>query len=344
MRPATWSLEDSKFNMKPTLIMNVKIFASVVSLVIISNALSAQTTITMAGNVIVADDPVSPNLEGILTANRYLKIGTGTGIATITPTTLSIYGGTIIGDGGVSIGQGSYARELSFAFGQNSRAGATGSIVLGDGANASATGNVAIGINSLVAGRYSIAFGYGATASTEPTVAIGLLASATGAHSIAIGSVSVSSALTAVALGYNTNASGPGSLALASSATATGIYSCAIGRVASVTGDYSIAIGSSSSASGVYSCAFGYGVSSIGYKQSAIGSYPDNSIVTSSTTWVGTDPILLVGNGQTAATASNAFIVYKNGNAKVKGEIETKAVIVSEPSGGIPMGEFGRQE
>ena len=59
-------------------------------------------------------------------------------------------------------------------------------------------------------------------------------------------------------------------------------------------------------------------------------------------TWRPQDPIFVVGNGTGTEDRSNAFVVLKNGDAKVKGNLEAASVKISTPAGGIPMGEFGQ--
>lgn len=49
------------------------------------------------------------------------------------------------------------------------------------------------------------------------------------------------------------------------------------------------------------------------------------------TTWISTDPLLEVGNGTDSSHLSDAFIVYKNGNAVFQGSVQVA------PSGDIPM-------
>lgn len=54
--------------------------------------------------------------------------------------------------------------------------------------------------------------------------------------------------------------------------------------------------------------------------------------------WVSTDPLLVVGNGASTGNESNALVVLKNGNTEISGKLK-----VLTASDGIPMGEFGIQ-
>jgi hypothetical protein len=65
--------------------------------------------------------------------------------------------------------------------------------------------------------------------------------------------------------------------------------------------------------------------------------------------WVPTDDLFVIGNGgealtegevTTAANPSNAFVVHKNGNVRVAGDIDTKGTIRVKPSGDLSMGAF----
>lgn len=76
----------------------------------------------------------------------------------------------------------------------------------------------------------------------------------------------------------------------------------------SATGDQSTAM-SGGAANGSYASAAGYQTDSSSYSSTTLGSR--NTSWGSPDTWVETDPILLVGNGQT--TASNAITTLKNG-------------------------------
>ena len=106
-------------------------------------------------------------------------------------------------------------------------------------------------------------------------------------------------------------------------------------------GNYSVVFGSNSIASGGQSSAFGNGVTASGDSSTAtgigtkagamgvtaLGQY--NTGLGSATTWVGTDPLFEIGNGSSASALTNAFTVFKNGNATLNGALTTNALTVA---------------
>lgn len=69
---------------------------------------------------------------------------------------------------------------------------------------------------------------------------------------------------------------------------------------------------SNNSAAGQYMYGMGWGLELQGFGTSVVGMY--NTIPTSSTnSFLGTDPLFIVGNGQSNAIRSNALIIQKNG-------------------------------
>jgi len=92
--------------------------------------------------------------------------------------------------------------------------------------------------------------------------------------------------------------------------------------------------------------AFGKGLMSeiyMGGSQVVLGFY-NLPFQTDSSSWVLTDPLFVIGNGQSNTNRSNALVMLKNGNTNLNGELTVKKVIVTEVASGIPMGPFARQE
>lgn len=115
-------------------------------------------------------------------------------------------------------------------------------------------------------------------------------------------------------------------------------------------GNYSVVFGSNSIASGNQSSAFGNGVTASGDSSTAtgIGTKAGAMSVTalgrfntglgSAITWVAADPIFEIGNGASAASLSNAFTVFKNGNATLNGQFTANSITSpSITSGGSPV-------
>jgi Head domain of trimeric autotransporter adhesin len=121
-----------------------------------------------------------------------------------------------------------------------------------------------------------------------------------------------------------------------SGGVSVGFASVAAG-LAVAQGDYSVSVGGdangSAAAQGTSSTAVGPGATAQAYHSIVIGSgtAPGNA-----TTWVDTDPMLVVGYGTGKATDSasvyqrNAWTVYKNGK-----------IAIGKRQGDIVMGEFG---
>ena len=151
-----------------------------------------------------------------------------------------------------------------------------------------------------------------------------------------------------VVLGYqasgkgNTVAIGRGSASRAEAAVSLGLNASAIGK-------NSMSIGANSYAKGNESLATGYHATSLSYRQITLGSYNTEKTDSSLDTWVDTDPIFVIGNGKDSNNRSDAVVVAKNGdttingNTTINGEIKADR-IVTEPKGGISMGEFGKPQ
>lgn len=147
-----------------------------------------------------------------------------------------------------------------------------------------------------------------------------------------MGGGSAATGWTAEALGYHTAADGIGALAVGDYSHASGNYATTLSNSSVASGDYAVAIGRTEAAS-LYQTTIGaFGVA---------GGNPHN--------WVATDALFTVGNGQSAATPSNAFVVKKNGDATVAGTltVSNKLVVTGgftvQPQGDLSMGEFTAQ-
>ncbi len=183
--------------------------------------------------------------------------------------------------------------------------GNDGSFAAGNSAFA-AGGSVAIGSNARASNYYSTAIGW-----TE----------ATGYYSTAIGT----------GYYYPNVASGERSLAVGVENNATALYAAAIGTSNYASGERSIAVGQNNETSGLYTSAFGISNKAIGERSTsvgfsnrskaflsmAIGCYNDTTASVSATSWVATDPLLIVGNGTGINNRSNAMVVLKNGHVGI---------------------------
>jgi hypothetical protein len=110
---------------------------------------------------------------------------------------------------------------------------------------------------------------------------------------------------------------------------ARGTYSATIGFINDATGIASIAAGYDNSATGNYATAIGYGLLANSQNSMVVGQYNDTVGNNSGNSWVPTDPLFLVGNGQIVDNGggqgviqrSNAFEIQKNGIVKIKDDL-----------------------
>jgi hypothetical protein len=204
------------------------------------------------------------------------------------------------------------------------------SIALGVDDLATGIGSVALGGNNNAANNYGIALGYGNYAGTS-SVALGLSCTANSyaGQSVAIGQYATAG-YQAAAIGYGSTAPANWTFA-AAGGTASQIDSISFGTGAVSAGYGSISVGHNVTGGGDFSAAFNNSTYAGSYCSVAMGSY--NIGGGSATTWVATDPLFELGNGQYIAGPhfSDAFIVYKNGNATFQGAVSVAA------GGDIPM-------
>jgi trimeric autotransporter adhesin len=189
-------------------------------------------------------------------------------------------------------------------------------------ASSSAVGqsSTALGENAYAEGYNSVALGNG-IASGGSSFAAGF-GRATGLGSVAFGGKALGTRSTAfgasVAAGWFSFASGMTTSATGRSSTAFGDYNLASGGQSTV-------FGGSNTASGNNSTVSGYGNTVSGYYASGFG---NNLIAQSSTSfvtgannlaqgtpgsWIPTDDLFVMGNGDSGAARSNAFTTLKNG-------------------------------
>jgi len=163
----------------------------------------------------------------------------------------------------------------------------------------------ATGYRTKATGFSSTAMGFGTKATGYVSTAMGEYTNALGYISTAMGSSTEASGSYSTAMGFYTEATGNASTAMGIATEASGLYSTAIGSYTDASGDYSTAMGKNTEAPGSYSTAMG--------RYNVGGGDP--------TTWVATDPLFEIGNGTSSSNKSNAFTIYKDGNAEVSENI-----------------------
>ncbi|MFL0354119.1 tail fiber domain-containing protein [Xanthomarina sp. GH4-25] len=152
----------------------------------------------------------------------------------------------------------------------------------------------ATGRTTEASGDYSVAMGYqNTTASGDYSFALGITANASGSQSVAMGTLSLANESKAVSIGTSTTSSGTASLAM-------GYYTKAFGN---------------------YATAMGYNTYADAYASTAFGK--ENIGGGNATTWIATDPLFEIGNGDSNLSRSNAVTVLKNGYVGFNGNPDT---------------------
>jgi len=209
----------------------------------------------------------------------------------------------------------------STASGINTTASGSASTALGSGTTASGWASTSLGTGTAASGSGSTALGYGTTASGGASTSLGYDTKASGEFATALGSGTTASGDSSTASGYSTKASGAFSTALGSGSTASGYASTALGISTAASGDSSTALGIGTTASGDYSTALGSGTTAESGYETVLGRYNTDYTPASASGWYTTDRLFVIGNGTGNYARSDALIVFKNGNATLKGTL-----------------------
>jgi len=149
------------------------------------------------------------------------------------------------------------------------------------------------------------------------STALGFNTKASGYGSVALGAGTNSSGRGSVALNYTSQATGDYSTSMGTS-IASGVCAVAIGGITTASGNFTLSMGSSTTASGDYSISAGNYTTAQAFASLVIGKY--NTITGTTTSWVTTDPIFVIGNGSYESPA-NALTVLKDGNMTIAGTL-----------------------
>jgi hypothetical protein len=216
-----------------------------------------------------------------------------------------------------------------------------GSIALGRGAAASGIDSVALGNGSSSTGTNTLATGGGGVSGGFDGIAMGSGANSGASETIAIGGYADAGAQGAIAIGYDS--------------TANGEYSSAIGQTVKANGYASTAMSVDTTANGELSTAQGYKTTATAAGDFVVGSLntgmsePGATTPQSSTTWVSSDPLFEIGDGNptlSSPTPSDALVIYKNGDAVFSGPgisgngvstVTAPTFVTTQASGDIPM-------
>jgi len=215
------------------------------------------------------------------------------------------YNNQITGNYGVGLGQGNVVSGLNgTASGKSNTASASAAVALGLETTASGSASVALNNSTVASGGDSFASGFESTATGSAGTAMGYRTSALGDY--------------AFASGYLSNTNGDSAIAMGNNAKADNDNTVAIGADIVVDLKRSVAIGNNLLAKGDSQIVIGNGLEGSSYRETILGSYNKPPSSPSVDTWVATDAIFTVGNGQDINNKSNAFIIYKNGELQLE--------------------------
>ncbi|GLR18722.1 tail fiber domain-containing protein [Portibacter lacus] len=178
-------------------------------------------------------------------------------------------------------------------------------------------GSFAVGNRTTASGIYSVSMGYQSLAEGDLSFAFGDQSYAKGTYAVALGSRAIASGNESFALGF-VEANGQSSFATGILNEANGNATFVIGQNNYANGNYSFAAGSNSETLGDHSTAIGSGVRAYSYNEFVIGLNNTSYTPNSSTGWVSSDRLFVIGNG--INSPSDAMVVLKNGNTTINGE------------------------
>jgi hypothetical protein len=236
-----------------------------------------------------------------------------------------------IGQGSISTGFGAFSIGLnnsasgdySFAFGAGAQASGGSCMAFGIGANAGGYGSTALGIGTNAAGSTSTAMGKFTSTGANNATAMGVYSAANGFASTAMGCQTIASGYSSTAIGYNTKA--------------VGYYSTATGFLVTANGQASTAMGEETVSNGKGSIAIGSSVTSYSCYETALGSFNTNYTPSSTTSWVASDRLFVIGNGTSTDIKSNAITILKNGRIGLQ-TVESPTYALELPNNSIDVG------
>jgi hypothetical protein len=185
-------------------------------------------------------------------------------------------------------------------------------------------------------GSYSSALGYNTIAKGINSTALGSFTIASGTSSTALGNFTMASGEASTAMGNSTTASGNISIAMGGFTIASGENSTAMGFFTNASGAYSTAMGFHAKASGAYSTAMGEQTIAPSAYETVMGRYNTNYTPASTTAWMATDRLFVVGRGTSDASRLNALTLLKNGNTGIG--TDTPAALLHTHGTGIGEG------
>ena len=214
--------------------------------------------------------------------------------------------------------------NASFAAGYNTLASAEHSTAFGKNAFARGANSVAMGNSVIANGFSSVAFGFGSVAKQYYSFAGGNNSSANGINSFAYGENAIADGTNAFSIGKNV-LSGTDGIAIGNNVQAPLAIGISMGRNNTSSKVGSISIGENVHANGTRAVALGYNLVAPSYGEIVMG-YNSTSYTAQSAELIHTeDRLFTIGNGVNDLTPSDAFIIYKDGDAFLAGNVVTNS-------------------
>lgn len=217
-----------------------------------------------------------------------------------------------------AVGYNNDARATrSSAFGADNYINGSYSCGFGYSNYSNSSNATAIGYDNDARGYGSTSVGFSNYSSNSYTTAIGVDNDARGYRSTSVGFSNYVTGYEAIAFGFENTASATQSTSIGSYVTASGVGSTGVGRGVLAIGSYSYGFGRSVAVSADNATAVGTFLTADHAYEIVTGHYNDISVSGNTTSWVSTDRIFSVGNGQTSTLRSNALTILKNGNTGI---------------------------
>ncbi|MEL7249602.1 MAG: tail fiber domain-containing protein [Bacteroidota bacterium] len=140
-----------------------------------------------------------------------------------------------------------------------------------------------------------------------------------GNYSFSAGYNTAATANYTLALGRNATASSTDAVAIGNSTEAQGNYTVAIGRNSKAMANNSIALGRNTVTEGNISAALGYDITSYSFGEVAVGMFNTSYTANDTDGFHVDDRQFVVGNGSNTNNRSDAFTIYKSGDAVLNG-------------------------
>jgi hypothetical protein len=203
--------------------------------------------------------------------------------------------------------------EVSTSMGYQTVASGDYSTAMGGSTTASGSVSTALGYKTFANGEKSVAMGDSTVASGYASTSMGNRTVASGDNSVSIGKGSIASGEFSFASGFQTTASGIRATSFGDRSVASAENSMAMGRTTTASGEYAVSMGQSSVASGRRSFSFGFFTNAPSAGEFTLGRYNTNYTPGSTTQFISTDRLFVIGNGIDEDSRSNAMTVLKNG-------------------------------